>query len=487
MRLLITQRSRSFWSLIAVALLLCVGWSPAPTAQPLRLDPFLQQLATTNADRLVQVIVQKAAGGAPEEALVRLGGTILSDLHIINAFTARLRAGDLLRLARRSDVRFISYDGPVMPTGKTGSPNVETATLTTSYPQTVAAPALWNLGPGQYTGAGVGVAVLDTGISGAADFNGRVVTRVSVNSNGTYNADKYGHGTHVAGIIAGNGGKYIGIAPGANLISVKVSDDKGGSTVSDFVSGIQWVIDNKAAYNIRIINISATAGNAISYNDDPLDAAVEKAWFAGLVVVVAAGNRGGESCATCYAPANDPYVITVGAIDDKGTTSLLDDALPSWTSMGTTQDGFKKPDVMAPGSHITSVLSSSSAAIAVQWPQNIVDSKYFTMGGTSMSAPVVSGVAALLLQINPNLTPNQVKWLVMNTAHSYQSQPQGSPGVVDAYAAYAFLQSRAPSAANQGLTPSASLDLATGTITNSNSYWANSYWANSYWANSCCY
>lgn len=474
------------WPLIMAILLLCAGWTPAQATGPMRLEPSLQQLARTNPDRWVQVIVQKGRSGRPEETLAHFGGSLVSDLPIIGAFTARLQAKTLPALAQRSDVRYISADGPVTATGKGSA--IDGSGLATSYPQSADVVKLWNQTPAGYTGAGVAVAVLDTGISGAPDFGSRLLTRVAVNSNGTYNADKYGHGTHVAGIIGGNsGGRYIGVAPGVNLVSVKVSDDNGVSLVSDFIKGIQWVIDNKATYGIRVINISATAGNALSYNDDPLDAAVEQAWFAGLVVVVAAGNRGGESCSTCYAPANDPYVITVGAIDDKGTASFSDDALPTWTSSGATQDGFAKPEILAPGSRIVSVLAAPSASIAVQWPQNIVETKYFVMGGTSMAAPVVSGVAALLLQAKPTLTPDQVKWLLTSTARTYRGQASGAPGIVDGYQAYTFMQANPLSAANGGLTPSASLNLITDPSTSSSSYWANSYWANSYWANSCCY
>src|SRR5205807_5948655 len=178
----------------------------------------------------------------------------------------------------------------------------------------------------------------------------RVVETAVTNPNATTPADLYGHGTDVAGIIAGNGlnrassdpldGQYIGVAPNANLISIKASDDQGNATVLDVIYGLQFAVDHQSDYNIRVVNLSLDSTTPQSYKTDPLDAAAEAAWFHGIVVVAAAGNRGTADDAVQYAPANDPFVITVGAVDENGTPTTVDDTVPSWSSRGVTQDGL---------------------------------------------------------------------------------------------------------------------------------------------------
>ena len=152
----------------------------------------------------------------------------------------------------------------------------------------------------------------------------------------------------------------MGVAPAANLISIKASDDEGNATVLDVIAGIQFAVDHKAEYNIRVLNLSLESSATESYKTDPLDAAVEAAWFKGIFVVAAAGNRGPGGDAVSHAPGNDPYVVTVGAVDDKGTKEIADDEPTSWSSRGTTQDGFAKPDIYAPGAKIVSNLAPGS-------------------------------------------------------------------------------------------------------------------------------
>ena len=211
------------------------------------------------------------------------------------------------------------------------------ATLATSFDQSTGATRLWN----RSTGAGVGVAVIDTGISGdLPDFRtsqgsstSRVAASAVIDPNATTANDTYGHGTAVAGLVAGNGwdrdsgdplyGQYAGTAPDANLISIKIADDSGAATILDAIYGLQFAVDHKADYNIRVVNLSFRSSSAQSYTTDPLDAAVEQAWFHGITVVAAAGNLGSASDAVSYAPGNDPYVITVGATDSTGNVVLL--------------------------------------------------------------------------------------------------------------------------------------------------------------------
>jgi serine protease AprX len=294
--------------------------------------------------------------------------------------------------------------------------------------------------------------------------------------------DGYGHGTHVAGIIAGNSsnrvtsstlyGDYIGIAPEANLISVKADDGKGNATVLDVIHGLQFVIDHKLDYNIRVVNLSLESAQAESYTTDPLDAAVEAAWFNGIVVVTAAGNRGTAADAVSYAPGNDPYAISVGAFDDLQTSGAVDDVLATFSSRGATQDGFPKPDIYAVGVSIVSDLAPGSA-FSTMCSSCIVSGEYIRASGTSMSAPMVSGIVALLLQQHPQLTPDQVKAALIE----YQRTLPGAipaASIAKLLAAGAALANVAP--ANQGLTPNMLIDPATGGIDYTLSSWSRSTW-----------
>ena len=253
--------------------------------------------------------------------------------------------------------------------------------------------------------------------------------------------DEIGHGTHVAGIIAGNSfnrpvsdparGGYVGIAPEADLIAIKVADDEGYSTVLDVIGALEFAVEHKDELNIRVINLSVSSDTPASYLNDPLDAAVEFAWHAGIVVVTAAGNRGDAADAVRYPPGNDPYVISVGATDEVNTVDPGDDTLAAFSSRGSTQDGFAKPDVLAPGAHIVAPLAMGSAFQSL-CPHCVVGS-YMRMGGTSAAAPVVSGAAALILQARPELNPDEVKQLLTaqtnpTAARPVEARPVASDG-----------------------------------------------------------
>lgn len=318
-------------------------------------------------------------------------------------------------------------------------------------------------------GSGVTVAVIDSGITtNHADFltggSSRVITSAKFGYNIT-TEDVYGHGTHVAGIIGGSGaasgGKYRGMAPGVNLINLKTSDAYGMTYESDVVSAMQWVYDNKAAYNIKVVNLSMNSTVAQSYHTSPLAAAAEILWFNGIVVVVSAGNNGtADGPSTIYPPANDPFVITVGATEDKGTTSLSDDTMAVFSAYNTTEDGFAKPDLVAPGRNVVAPLGGLINLIFQTYPLHRVNNYYFRMSGTSMSAPVVSGAVALLLQDEPNLTPDQVKYRLMYYANkgnwNYDSAKAGA-GYLDADQA---VQGSTTQSANTGIM--VSLMLSTG-------------------------
>jgi serine protease AprX len=335
------------------------------------------------------------------------------------------------------------------------------------------------------TGAGVTVAVVDSGINPHFELqslngNSSLIANTSLLA-GTTPADGYGHGTHVAGIIGGKGNLNPlrgGIAPDANLINVKVSDDNGMCLGSDMIAGLQWVYDNRLVYNIKVVNISMNSSVTESYQTSPIDAAVEILWFNGIVVVVSAGNSGSGAV---FPPANDPFVITVGATDEVGTPSTLDDVVASFSTYGITEDGFLKPDLVAPGHNILSLLASTSASAYLNHPDFQFDGNYFRMSGTSMSAPVVSGAVALLLQDEPYLNPDQVKYRLMATAN--QQWPGYNPaaagaGYLDIYAA---VNGTTTQTANTGIPPSQLLFTGSTPITWSTVGWNSVGWNSVGW------
>jgi serine protease AprX len=280
------------------------------------------------------------------------------------------------------------------------------------------------------TGQGIVVAVLDSGIAAHKALAGRVIANVSMIAGDTSD-DVFGHGTHVAGIITGSGSaaagvtsEYTGgIAPGAQLVNVKVLGDDGVGMTSDVIAGIDWVIANKALYHIRIINLSL--GHVVTEPSltDPLCQAVERAYEAGLIVVAAAGNAGKLADGTpvlggIASPGNSPFALTVGTINTWGTVSRADDTVATYSSRGPTRyDMAVKPDLAAPGNKIISLEATNSYLAAAYPTEHIAgtgNNAYYRMSGTSMSTPMVSGGAALLLQASPGLTPAQVKFLLQS-------------------------------------------------------------------------
>jgi serine protease AprX len=460
--------------------------APVPAGSSASLDPRIASIADRHPGEVVSAIVQFKGYVSVDHSrwdVSRVSGQVFGELHIIHALAIRLSAEHARWLAANPDVHSVSLNAEVKPQGLMPIPGSLLGNLQNTYDQTL------NVVPGftrGYTGAGVGVAVIDTGIDGGLpDFQAsnesgsRVVETAVTNPNATTVNDMYGHGTDVAGIIAGNAlnrspgdplyGQYVGVAPNANLIAIKASDDQGNATVLDVIQGLQFAVDHQSDYNIRVVNMSLDSTTPQSYTTDPLDAAAESAWMHGIVVVAAAGNRGAASDAVQYAPANDPYVITVGAVDEQGQTNPANDVIASWSSQGTTQDGFQKPDVYAPGAHIVSVLAPNSA-FASMCPTCIVGGAYIRTGGTSMAAPMISGLVADLLQYRPYLTPNQVKGALTTSWISESSSIQ----IPDAMR-MSWLRNAQP--ANQGLTPNTLITDANGTVDYTRSSWSRSSWS----------
>ncbi|MEY2423449.1 MAG: serine protease AprX [Acidimicrobiaceae bacterium] len=370
---------------------------------------------------MVSVIVQQWDGNdsTARLALFNLGGTITANLPVIGGFAASIPQTAVGTLSSNPAVRVVSADALVLPQDvptTSGAPSV--------YRDVVGATPANAAGR---TGQGVTVAVIDSGVSNVPDLAGRLVSVTNpttgqsapcVNlSTESGCADSYGHGTFVAGLIAGNGassgGAFPGVAPAANILALKLSGADGTSNVSKVLAAIQWVLVNKDVYGIKVLNLSLRVDSSLSYRLDPVNLAVERAWSAGIVVVVSAGNMG-PGAQTIAKPADDPWVISVGSVDDHGTTSISDDVVSSFSSRGpTATDGLTKPDVVVPGRSLVSLRSPGSSVDAA-YPY-FVDGSYRRGSGTSFSAGIVSGAAAVLLAADPTITNDRVKFALMSS------------------------------------------------------------------------
>jgi serine protease AprX len=362
-----------------------------------------------------------------------------------DATAGSVTPADLDRLAGDPNVAFVAPDTAVAPLGRPApapAPLVFPA-LETLYPVVDDAPDAWARG---YTGAGVGVAVIDSGTV-AEDFDTRLAAKTGAN-NGN---DVYGHGMLVSHIVAGccAGGSFVGIAPGANVVSYNVDSGFGAST-SDVITALLWVIANQAKYNIKVVNLSLGETTPSVSTQSLLDSVVESLQSYGILVVTSAGNAGPDS--VVYAPGNDPFALTVGATDTNGTADSSDDTLTAWSSYGATLDGYAKPDVVAPGRRIMSYLERDSV-LGTQAPADDWSTKHDYAGasGTSFSAPQVAGAAAIVFQAHPTWTPGQVKWVLEHTARAVAGSAAGE---LDVNAAVNY----------QGTPPDANAGLAASTF-----------------------
>ncbi|GAC1700226.1 MAG: hypothetical protein NVS9B6_13530 [Candidatus Limnocylindrales bacterium] len=389
-------------------------------------------------------------------ALRSNGGDLRKTLTIVGAASGVLTGKQILQLANDGRVARIVKDEELRA-GDAAVADILPVTTPFAATGAVNAPAAWAAG---LTGAGIGVAILDSGVAAHPDLAGRVIASVDLTSASSFVSptplgDPGGHGTHVAGLIAGSGsssaGLYGGIAPGADIISVRVIDATGSTQLSTVLHGLQWILAYRSTYHIRVANLSLGARARTGYQADLLASATEMLTFAGIVAVVAAGN-GGDDSSTITTPGTDPFVLTVGATDDHGTVSPLDDTIPDWSARGPTPfDAIAKPDIVAPGRRIVA-LRAAGSTLDLLYPDRRVTAPgaatpaYFTLSGTSMSSAIVSGAVALLLQARPGLTPREVKAQLRGTAHSFANvspSAQGA-GLIDAFAAASAPLAAAP-------------------------------------------
>ncbi len=408
---------RKFFTL-AFLLILLFSWTVIP--------------AQSLSQPVQSYIVQGTTTDLAAKSVLSLGGEISSRLDIIHAVAVSLSPEMAAALRHTAGIVAVSSNSNVLLADKGGANGNDAPA--TDYPDVVGANVVWDAG---VTGQGVTVAVLDTGIANHKGLKrnleghpeNRVIAWVDFVTGSKDINDQNGHGTHVAGIIAnadvGTDGEWDGVAPGAMIAGVRVLDSDGKGTYEHVIQGIQWAIDYKDQYNIRVINLSLVSLVQSPYWADPLNQAVMAAWANGIVVVAAAGN-GGPGPLSIGVPGNNPYAITVGAFTDNNTPlDWNDDYIAPFSAAGPTLDGFVKPDLVAPGGHIVSAMMPG-ARLMHEYPEAKVNNFYFKMAGTSQSAAVASGVAALILSANPQLTPDQVKFRLMQSSFVWLV-PQSDP------------------------------------------------------------
>ncbi|MEO8898191.1 MAG: S8 family serine peptidase [Candidatus Dormibacter sp.] len=386
---------------------------------------------------LVSVIVRENAGSTLDAGAVTaaFGGRVTNRLEIINGFSAQVPASALVQFARVPGILSVSTDSRGHLLG-TYDPTSDTGSLSTTE-QRIGANAAWNAG---YTGKGVDIALIDSGVAPVNGLttpgkiiNGPDFSLESAASNLRY-LDTYGHGTHIAGIIAGRdngyGGEssgdsgspssgtagFLGVAPDARIVSLKVADSHGNTDVSQILVAIDWVVRhrNDRGMNIRVLNLSYGTDATQDYSVDPLAYAAEAAWRAGIVVVAAAGNTGdGTALAD---PAYDPTILAVGAATAPATTdqALLGDSVASFSNALST--AARNVDLVAPGSHIQSLRDPGSYVDQTHGATGRISSRFFRGSGTSQATAIATGAAALVIQQHPGITPDQVKALLDATA-----------------------------------------------------------------------
>jgi serine protease AprX len=401
----------------------------------------------------------------------------------IDGVAARLTGSQILTLAHNGHVESITYDAPITLAALSNKQR---------WPFVTGVQKFWSNGTSAATPT---IAVVDSGIdAGRADFGGRVVAQVNLTSLANNSpGDGRGHGTFVAGIAAGSGDGYAGAAPSSKLVSLDVMDDNGMAMTRDVIAAADWILANKDKYGIKVANFSLHSSQANSFMYDPLDKAVERLWFSGVVVVAAAGNYGGagQPSGVPFAPGNDPFVITVGADDVDGSTSTIDDTAAPWSAFGYTLDGFAKPDVAAPGRYVVGPAPAAST-LALQRPESVVAPGYIQLSGTSFAAPMVAGGAAQILGAHPTWSPDQVKGALMVTASRTTAAAPLSEGVgiIDVAKAVALTTAPNPNLALRtfvttdpvgGSTPV--FDTASWANTaKANASWASASWSDASWA-----
>jgi serine protease AprX len=415
--------------------LVALAWIGNAAATTSVIDPTLLADAKSSPAKSESIIILSssnavagATGAFNKASAVKDGygaGTLNKRLPLVGGVAVTLPAARMTALAKISNLT-VSPDARLKQTAFDNYSNVQL------WPYLSGISHLWtyqwNPAPPTPT-----IVVVDSGVdTSVPDMANRLlipqVNLCSLAPNSSGDGD--GHGTFVSSILAGVGTNHVGAAPNGKLISLDVINDQGVATTSDVITAAQWIVDHHWQYNIKVANFSLQSTVPSRFVNDPLDKAVEKVWLSGVVVVTAAGNYGadGQPTSVRYAPGNDPFVITVGALDNKGTLKRSDDIAAPWSTWGYTLDGFAKPDISASGRYMIGAVPASSTLLS-EFPKNVISPGYLELSGTSFAAPVVAGAAAQLLALHPELTPDQVKGALMLGSEQTPAATAGSLGV----------------------------------------------------------
>ena len=382
--------------------------APAGGREHSYVAPGVLQAAGQAKGKKLDVVIQAAPGAELPRKAVNALGSVKKEFRQLGMVTAEIPANKV-EMLRDVPGLIVTLDSPVRTTGYTSSQ---------LWPSSNGLTKLWPDGPTSGP-AMPAIAIVDSGIeTDNASFGKRVIARQTFGrgSSGT-GRDSRGHGTFVAGIAAGEAPGYAGAAPTAPLVDLDVMDETGMAYTSDVIAACEWILKNKAQYNIRVANLSLHAASILSIRYHPLNRAVEKLWFGGVTVVAAAGNYGTANgpSGVVHAPGNDPFVLTVGALDLGHKANVGDDSIAYWSAYGYTLEGFAKPEVVAPGRYMVAPVPMTSTLVAEK-PDKVVAPGYLQLSGTSFAAPVVAGLAAHVLARHPEFTPDQVKGAIMATA-----------------------------------------------------------------------
>jgi serine protease AprX len=433
--------------------------------------------AQANPGATFDVIVQGSRGHSSSDvAAAASSGEVKRAFRSISGASVQISGAELLKLARHPNVSTITRDARMRVS----------AVDSDLWTAAVAAAPTWGSADAAAPQAPA-IAVVDSGIdsSKADDFGSRVVARVNFSSlEPDATGDPSGHGTMVAGVAAGASAAHGGVARNAPLVDVRVASSHGEARTGDIIAAVDWIIANKAAYNIGVANFSLGGATATSFRFDPLDKAVEKLWLSGVVVTASAGNHGTAAGPVGIgAPANDPFVITVGALDVNGTAQSVDDFRAPWSAYGYTVNGFAKPELSAPGRTLVMPVPGG-AYIPSQVPERVVAPGYMWMSGTSFSAPVAAGAAAQILARHPGFTPDQVKGALMASAHHLTGAGTGI-GAIDVAAAVAVDSPPNPNEGLYAFVSNGGFDAdAWASYVSTNSNWTESNWTESNWTES---
>lgn len=483
------KRRTALLATLVLTLVVPLGASavPGPKAVQAFVAPGLLTSAQSKPTDTFSVIVQGKGGNQAAHAVADVLGTsmkVAKTFNSIDGVAIDLTGTQILALAGDKHVTAITPDARMR--SDAFSPE--------KWPYVTAVQKYWAHGVSPAAPAAT-IAIVDSGIdTSRPEFAGRIAAAVNLSSlPGNSAGDGRGHGTFVAGMAAANMGARSGAAPSAKLVSLDVMDDQGMAKTSDVIAAADWILANKAKYGIRVANFSLHSASANGFMYDPLDKAVERLWFNNVVVVAAAGNYGSGNgpSGVPFAPGNDPFVITVGATDTGKSVSTNDDVTAPWSAYGYTLDGFAKPELSAPGRYMVGPVPTTSTLYSER-ADHIVDPGYVELSGTSFSAPIVSGIAALILGKHPDYTPNQVKGALMIGAKPLPAAVPFSAGVGEVNASRSLGLATTPPNPNKGLSAFVTTDSGTGALVfdaaswaakaKTDASWAEASWADASWA-----